>query len=88
MDASWAEAALSRYHAPHGRSTLWPRRQCDQARSSGRPADWLVATQVKGTMMRHSREQRTAADDEPLVPLPPLSTRWVGVDAPANAPET
>ena len=38
--------------------------------------------------MRHSREQRTAADDEPLVPLPPLSTRWVGVDAPANAPET
>jgi len=43
---------------------------------------------VKGTMMRHSREQRTAADDEPLVPLPPLSTRWVGVDAPANAPET
>ena len=39
-------------------------------------------------MMRHAREQRTVCDDQPLVPLPPLTTRWVGVDLAPNASET
>ena len=43
---------------------------------------------IKGTMMRHAREQRTVCDDQPLVPLPPLTTRWVGVDLAPNASET
>lgn len=43
---------------------------------------------VKGTMMRHSREQRTVADGAPLVPLPRLTTRWVGVDQDEDAAET
>ena len=43
---------------------------------------------IKGTMMRHAREQRTVCDDQPLVPLPPLTTRWVGVALAPNASET